>query len=375
MKKKKIAICLRDMRIGGVESVFVRMADALLATGRYDIVFISYARITAPVYAEWFANHPEVETHALYPSKYLGTNLPHFFLRRLTRLVLRGIYRWARRAMIPRRRFADVDVFIDFYDMSFVREFKKFNARKIAWWHSSKKKFLSGDYARRMKVYDKLVALTDGFIADIATQYPDIAAKTVRIYNPIDADMVRARAKDAPCGGDYFAYVSRLDGDKDTETVIRAFDMFWRGAGGPDIDLVIVGDGHLGREMRHLASKMSAHSHIVFTGALNNPFGVMAGAMANILSSYSEGLPTVLIEGLALGVPEISSDCPNGPAEILQQGKLGFLFRPGAADELAAHMSAVYRGEIPASPAQLRASMSRFDMDTFVSHASAVIDG
>ena len=374
MRKKKIAICLRDMRIGGVESVFVRMADALLKTGKYELVFISYVQITNPVYAEWFAAHPDVEAYALYPSKYLGTDLPHFFLRRIFRSALRGLYRWWRRMTLSRRRFADVDVFIDFYDMSFVREFKKFRAPKIAWWHSSIKKFLGGDYAHRAAGYDTMVALTDGFIFDLAKTHPDVAAKTVRIYNPIDIDSVVARAAESPCGGKYFSYVARLDGDKDAETVIRAFDMFWRGAGGPDVDLVIVGDGHLARELKSLASKMAAHEHIVFTGVLSNPFGVMAGAMANILSSYGEGLPTVLIEGLALGVTEIASDCPNGPAEILENGGLGLLFRPGMAHELAAHMNSVYQGARPATPQQMRESMSRFDMDSFTRSVENLIE-
>ena len=375
MRKKKIAICLRDMRIGGVESVFVRMADALLKTGKYELVFISYVQITNPVYAEWFAAHPDVKTYALYPSKYLGTDLPHFFLRRIFRSALRGMYRWWRRMTLSRRRFADVDVFIDFYDMSFVREFKKFRAPKIAWWHSSIKKFLGGDYAHRATGYDTMVALTDGFIFDLAKTHPDVAAKTVRIYNPIDIDSVIARAAESPCGGKYFSYVARLDGDKDAETVIRAFDMFWRGTGGPDVDLVIVGDGHLARDLRNLASKMAAHKHIVFTGALSNPFGVMAGAMANILSSYAEGMGVSIIEGMALGVTEIASDCPNGPAEILADGDLGFLFRPGMADELAANMDAVWRGEHPATADALRASLRRFDMDTFTSAVSNLIDG
>ena len=48
-----------------------------------------------------------------------------------------------------------------------------------------------------------------------------------------------------------------------------------------------------------------------------------------ILSSKFEGLPNVLIEAQLQGIPIISSDCSTGPKEILQNGKLGSLFKVG----------------------------------------------
>jgi glycosyltransferase involved in cell wall biosynthesis len=54
-----------------------------------------------------------------------------------------------------------------------------------------------------------------------------------------------------------------------------------------------------------------------------------------LLTSEFEGLPNSLIEAQALGIPAVSTDCPTGPAEIIERGTTGVLVPVGNAAAIA----------------------------------------
>lgn len=363
--KVKVAFCLRDMQLGGVESVMIRTLEQLVKRDDMEISFVSYVKITEPVYVDWFNAHPEIKRYVLYPCPWLGTKLRHFFLLRFVQHIMRDVYRGARRVFLRHKILANVDVVVDYYDFGFRKELKRVRAKKIAWWHSSINKFLNrASYINYVKYYDLFVTLTDGFVDEFKTRWPQYKKKIVRMYNPMDIDAIRARANSAPSVGadNYFVCVSRLSGDKDIETVLRGFDKFVNENNNPDVRMVFVGGGDVDK-YRAIANKLSAHEKIEFVGAQKNPMGFMRGAMANILSSYSEGLPTVLLEAMAVGTVNISSDCKNGPREILLDGDAGLLFAPGNADELAQHMDKIWNNKIAVEKLKNTAtkSLARFD--------------
>jgi glycosyltransferase involved in cell wall biosynthesis len=60
-------------------------------------------------------------------------------------------------------------------------------------------------------------------------------------------------------------------------------------------------------------------------GFVQNPYSYMARASLFVLPSKWEGLPTVLVEAMYLGVPIVATDCPGGSREILRDGQFGRL--------------------------------------------------
>jgi glycosyltransferase involved in cell wall biosynthesis len=129
--------------------------------------------------------------------------------------------------------------------------------------------------------------------------------------------------------------VGELSARKDFATLIRAFAKLREKL---DARLVIVGKGRKRDELLQLAEELKIKDDVDLPGFCKNPYPYFAHADVFVLSSRWEGLGIVIVEALGLGTPVIASDCPSGPAEILQDGKIGPLFKVGDADALASEL-------------------------------------
>jgi glycosyltransferase involved in cell wall biosynthesis len=130
-----------------------------------------------------------------------------------------------------------------------------------------------------------------------------------------------------------------------------------------DIRLVILGEGPLRPRLERLARDLGIDHRVDFAGFLTNPYPCYRASDAVVLSSRWEGLPTVLIEALSLGTPVVSTDCPSGPAEILEDGRWGRLVPPDHPVALARAISATLEEGRPAPDASAH---ERFDVDRAV---------
>jgi glycosyltransferase involved in cell wall biosynthesis len=118
--------------------------------------------------------------------------------------------------------------------------------------------------------------------------------------------------------------------------------------------LLILGEGQLRAELEQQIDAMALGDAVVLAGFDTDPWPYYRSTDVFVLSSDTEGLPTVLIEALHASVPIVSTDCPNGPYEILGGGAHGALTPCGDEQALATRIeTALSTAEKPkAGPAR-----------------------
>lgn len=107
------------------------------------------------------------------------------------------------------------------------------------------------------------------------------------------------------------------------------------GARLPHVHLMMVGDGPDEAMLKDLAKKMDLDGHISFFPFTDEPNYVFERLDLTVLPSLEkEGLPNVLLESMAMGVPVVSSTL-GGVAEIVVDGETGSMVPPGDPAALA----------------------------------------
>jgi glycosyltransferase involved in cell wall biosynthesis len=141
--------------------------------------------------------------------------------------------------------------------------------------------------------------------------------------------------------------VSRLSPEKDIPTLLDAFARLHQAR--PHSRLLLAGDGPDRARLQALVAQHGLQAVVQLPGRVAQPMAWMARADVFVLASQYEGFGNVLVEALASGVPVVSTDCPVGPREILQDGRYGRLVPVGDVAALALAMGqALDQGAQPA---------------------------
>jgi len=104
----------------------------------------------------------------------------------------------------------------------------------------------------------------------------------------------------------------------------------------PETKFVLVGDGVLKEKLTHQAEDLGIRDSVIFTGLVERREVPKLISVMNVVvhTSLREGLPRVLPEAMAMGKPVIAFEV-DGVAEIVKDGKNGYLIPPGDSGELA----------------------------------------
>ncbi|WP_415356751.1 glycosyltransferase [Halioglobus sp. Uisw_031] len=207
------------------------------------------------------------------------------------------------------------------------------NSRKWRW------RYLPELVRRTYPKANRVVAVSDHVADELITTIGLHQDSVITVHNPVVDDNLRTRAQQ-PLEHPWFAQdeppvilaAGRFTEQKDFATLIRAFAAV---RADREARLVILGEGRLRDDLEQLVCTLGIQADVYMPGFVENPFQYMARASVLVLSSAYEGLPGVLIQALACGCPVVSTDCPGGSSEILEDGNYGALVSIGNADEMA----------------------------------------
>jgi glycosyltransferase involved in cell wall biosynthesis len=174
---------------------------------------------------------------------------------------------------------------------------------------------------------DVIIGVSHGVSQDLEHELGLPPGQVVTIYNPIVNSDLFSKAQ-MPLNHPWFQEhsppvflaVGRLTEQKDFTTLIQAFAQLRKKT---IARLIILGEGESRAELEAEIHQLGISEDVSLPGFVDNPYAYMKYAKGFVLSSRWEGLPTVLVEAMACGCSVISTNCPSGPQEILEDGKYG----------------------------------------------------
>ena len=322
-------------RAAGMEKVLADKANWLVAHG-YDIVIATTDQRGQP---PAFAMDPAIRTVDL-DINYEATNGENF----LKKALAFPFKRWKHRRRLTKllmQEKPDITVSMFCNDVSFLPEiqdgskkvlevhFSRFKrlqyGRKGLWLMADK--YLSEKDFQYTRAFDRFVVLTNedkGYWGDLPNM--------VVIPNGVE------RKKPSPLTAHTVIAVGRYSSQKALDRLITAWSLIEDKG---DWQLKLVGDGECREELFALINEYGMCDTVELTGVQKDMEAVYDNASILALSSRYEGLPMVLLEAQAHGVPAVSFACQCGPRDVIEDGVSGLLVPEGDIEGLAKALDAL----------------------------------
>ena len=203
----------------------------------------------------------------------------------------------------------------------------------------------SGWYRNNLKkiIYEKIISLADSVIVnskDFKKEMENNFNINVDcIYNPLNTKEIIKLSK-KKFRNNFFknknilklVNMGRFTDQKDQITILKAVNIIKDKI---KFRLLIVGRGIKKKKLTYFVKNNKLSNNVKIINFQNNPYNIIKKSDVFILSSKYEGLPNVLLEAAVLKKFIISTKCPTGPKEILDNGKGGIFFKTGNYKDLA----------------------------------------
>lgn len=197
-------------------------------------------------------------------------------------------------------------------------------------------------YEEKFEKAKKVIVINEMMKEEFINIFPKYKDKVENIYNFFDIEEIKRKADEVVelsvdeknlIQDKYIVSCCRLDRQKDVQTTIRAFKNL-KDKYKIEEKFYIIGDGDKREELENLVESLNIKSDVIFLGTQKNPYVWMKNAKMFIHSSHKEGFGMVIVEAMITNGKVISSDCPVGPREILDNGDSGILVEVGNVERM-----------------------------------------
>ena len=391
--KKKILFYTSGVGLGGVEKVVLEVLKEI-DKSKFDIkLALQYEN------ENLFENEipKEVNYKYMLPQKIIDKSL--YFRERKKNIFYKILYSFmlSYEKYIIKKNYLefskDREIVIDFKSGDFLKLINlenRVDKKRICWLHGEITKL--NKYEKRKKFLrenlnkcDKVVCICEDMKNGVTKEIPELKEKLEVIYNPFDIEKIKIKSSDYSeikdneknlLEDNYIIMVSRLDNvQKDFDTLIKAFKIVNQKR--KNIKLYLLGEGPDREKIENMIKDEDLQEYIKLLGVKKNPYPWIKNSKLLVHSSRYEGLPTVLIEALILNKIIISSDCPTGPREILDNGKYGSLVEVGDYDSMAQEILELLQENSKKKEKYLSnidKSIERFDKKNIIKQIERVLD-
>ena len=225
---------------------------------------------------------------------------------------------------------------------------KRSNITSYSWIHTNLNESLSIVHkvlSKKYYKYYKKVFCVSNECKELAIKtFPELNDKIYTVYNPILINDIVEKSKDIskfklPSGKNILA-IGRLTIEKGFDVLIEAMSKIDK-----DNNLVILGEGKERESLQKIVKELELEDRVFLPGFVDNPYSILKQSDLFVLSSRIEGLPSVLIEALALNKRIVSTKC-SGSREILEDGKYGYLAEVEDSEDLAEKINIALKDDL-----------------------------
>lgn len=307
---KNICLLIYNLRSGGAEHVLAQWS--ILLSEQYNVFMTIYA--------------DEDKVWYPYGGRLVNLNVPSNNKSFLTKVLI-----VLKRALVLHKfvKRNHIDTVVSFCnECNLVNTISLHRANKVCSIRSA-----SDIYANQFVKYvilshrNKLIIQTNALKNQLINIYGDRIEDKVFVFgNPFDTERIQAMSKETPpqCLSDVLSNkktivnVASFKRLKNHSGLLRVFEIVANVI--PDVYLILIGANQDQYEkIAKMANESKFADRIIFAGELSNPFSVVSRCSVFVLPSLKEGIPNALAEAIICGVPVIASNCPTGPAELLNE--------------------------------------------------------